>query len=137
MSEVLHQQQAIKQEAFAEAMRYMDNAKELLQKAKKSDYYYVDKKYVRISCGAAYHAVLIALDAFLQLKGITLPKKGKRKSIEFYTQHIAKLDGKLLDELGTVYSIIHLSGYYDGVRNVKILAEGFAVAYRIIERIRP
>jgi hypothetical protein len=57
-----HTPEEIKQEAFAEAMRYMDTAKELLQKAKKSDYYYVDKKNVRISCGAAYHAVLIALD---------------------------------------------------------------------------
>jgi glucosamine 6-phosphate synthetase-like amidotransferase/phosphosugar isomerase protein len=73
MNNLLNNQEEIKQRAFAEAMRYMDNAKELLKKSRKDDFYYEDKKYVRISCGTAYHAVLIALDAYLELKGVPSP----------------------------------------------------------------
>jgi hypothetical protein len=137
MSERLKQQEEIKQRAFAEAMRYMDNAKELLKKSRKDDFYYEDKKYVRISCGAAYHAVLIALDAFLELKGVPSLSKKKRKSIEYYLMHVGEHDRKLLKELNTVYNILHLDGYYDGVQNARIIAEGFEVACRIIDRIRP
>jgi hypothetical protein len=89
-----------------------------------------------MACGTAYNGVLIALDAFLELKGVKL-KKGKRKSIEFYTMHIAESDRKFLRELNTVYNILHLSGYYDGEQNAKVIAAGFEVACRIIKRIRP
>jgi hypothetical protein len=89
----------------------MDNAKETLQKTRKENNRYADKKYVRTACGTAYHAVLIALDAILALKGVTL-KKGKRKFIEFYTMNIAAFDRKLLDDVNDVYEILHLSGYY-------------------------
>jgi hypothetical protein len=136
MSDLLKNQEEIKQRGYAEANRYMDNAKELLKKLRKEDNYYEDKKYVRISCGTAYHAVLIALDAILLLKGVTLPK-GKRKSIEFYVMHIAERDRKLLKDLNTAYEILHLSGYYDGVQDARVIAAGFEYAYRIIERIRP
>jgi hypothetical protein len=137
MNNLLNNQEEIKQRAFAEAMRYMDNAKTILQqKANKEAGYYADKKYVRMACGTAYNAVLIALDAYLELKGVKL-KKGKRKSIEFYVMHIAERDRKLLKELNTVYEILHLSGYYDGIQNAKVIATGFEVACRIIKRIKP
>jgi hypothetical protein len=114
----------------------MDNAKETLKKARKENNRYADKKYVRASCGIAYHGVLVALDAILLLRGVTLPK-GKRKSIEYYIMHIATFDRKLLDDVNSVYNIIHLSGYYDGEQDARIVAAGFEYAYRIIERIRP
>jgi uncharacterized protein (UPF0332 family) len=136
MIEVKKQQEEIKQRGYAEAMRYMDNAQETLKKARKEDNYYEDKKYVRTSCGTAYNGVLIALDAFLLLKGVTLPK-GKRKSIEFYIMHIGKYDRKFLKELNSAYNILHLSGYYDGELDARVIAHGFEYAYKIIERIRP
>ncbi|GAB6395157.1 MAG: DUF5618 family protein [Bacteroidales bacterium] len=136
MSDRLKQQEEIKQRAFAEAMRYMENAKDTLKKARKEDNYYEDKKYVRTACGTAYNAVLIALDVILELKGVTLPKK-KRKSIEYYLMHVAEHDRKLLKDLNTVYNILHLDGYYDGIQNARIIAEGFDTAIKIIERIRP
>jgi len=137
MSDVLKQQEEIKQRGYAEAMRYMENAKDTLKKSRKEDNYYEDKKYVRTACGTAYNAVLIALDVILELKGVEIPKGEKRKSIKFYIMHVGELDRKLLKDVNDVYDILHLSGYYDGIQNVRVIAEGFDVANRIIEHIRP
>jgi hypothetical protein len=132
----VEQQEEIKQRAYAEAMRYMSNAKETLQKARKEDDYYADKKYVRTACGTAYNGVLLAIDTYLELKGVEMPKK-KRRSIEFYTSNIAQLDGKLLKELNGAYEILHLWGYYDGIQDARVVKAGFDTAYNIIDRIKP
>jgi hypothetical protein len=122
---------------YAEAVRYMDNAKEALRKAKKEDDgYYNDSKYVRTACGVAYSGVLVALDAWLKLKGVELSKR-QRKSIEYYTDNIAKLDGKMSKTLRSAYNILHLVGYYDGETKVKIIEVGFEDAYEIISKIKP
>jgi uncharacterized protein (UPF0332 family) len=132
----LEEQQELKQKSYAEAIRYMNNAKETLQKAKKEDNYYTDRKYVRTACGTAYNGVLHALDTYLMLKDVEIPKK-RRRSIEFYTQHIAKIDGKMLKYLDNVYDILHLSGYYDGATDARVISAGFANAYEIIDKIKP
>ncbi|GHV65334.1 hypothetical protein FACS1894199_05740 [Bacteroidia bacterium] len=130
------EQEGIKQRAYAESMRYMNNAKATLQKARKEDNYYADKKYVRTACGTAYSGVLLALDTYLELKGVEMPKK-KRRSIKFYTSHVAQLDGKLLNELNTVYEILHLDGYYDGIQKADVIKSGFDSANEIINKIKP
>jgi len=130
------EQQALKQKSYAEAMRYMENAKETLQKAVKEDDFYRDKKYVRSACGTAYSGVLIALDTYLALKDVEMPKK-KRRSIEFYTKNVAKIDKKMLNYLDVVYNILHLDGYYDGILHARIIKEGFDVAYQVIDKIKP
>ena len=129
------EQQELRKRGYAEAMRYMDNAKENLQKAGKEDGYYNDKKYVRTACGTAYNGVLIALDTYLALKGIYANKR--RKSIEFYEEQIGKMDRKLLKEVNNMYQILHLSGYYDGTQDVFIVKRGFDIAYQIINTIKP
>ena len=43
----------IKKSAYVEALRYMDNVKENLHKAKKHGKYYSDDKYVRTASGIA------------------------------------------------------------------------------------
>ncbi|GHT44233.1 hypothetical protein AGMMS49965_19520 [Bacteroidia bacterium] len=136
---LIEQQDEIKQRAYDEAMRYMSNAKETLQKARKEDNYYADKKYVRTACGTAYNGVLLALETYLELKGVEIPKKGgkKHKSIEFYVDNVAQLDGKLLKELNSAYRILHIDGYYEGEQNAMAVKNGFDIAYRIIERIKP
>ncbi len=128
-------QQKIKQTYYGEAMRYMSNAKETLKKAGKDGNSYLDNKYVKTACGTAYNAILKALDGYLLTKGIE--KKKGRKSIEFYEENIARLDKKLNTELDNAYKILHLSGYYDGITDVKAIQAGFEVAYRIIRRIEP
>ncbi|MDR3180891.1 MAG: DUF5618 family protein [Prevotellaceae bacterium] len=132
----LEEQQELKQKSFAEALRYMDNAKETLQKAKKEDKHYHDRKYVRTACGTAYNGVLLALDAYLKLKDIELPKK-TRRSIDFYIGNIGKIDRRLLQYLNDVYDTLHLSGYYDGNLNALVIKEGFDAAYEIINKIKP
>ena len=128
------EQQIFLKKEYAEALRYMDNAKETLQKAKKDGNYYTDKKYVSTACGTAYKGILLALDAWFVLKGMPKPSKKQRKSIEYYMSNIAQIDKKLLASLHSAYNILRLDGYYDGITNVKIIADGFEVAYEIIEK---
>jgi len=123
---------------YAEVVRYMDNAKEALQKAKKNDDgYYADKKYVRNACGVAYNGVLVALDAWFKMKGVVNPKKNCRKSVDFYKMNISMLDKKMSDRFDTVYDALHLFGYYDGRKDVVIIRRGFDAAYEIIDKIKP
>jgi hypothetical protein len=130
------EQQKLREKSYAEAIHYMDNAKETLKKAGKDGNFYGSKKYVRSACGIAYCGVLVALDAYLTLKGVEMPKK-KRRSISFYTGNIAETDKKLLQYLNGVYDTLHLSGYYDGNLDVRIIAIGFEHAYQIIDKIKP
>ena len=132
----INEQQLLKEEYYAEAVRYMNNAKENLAKAKKEGKFYHDKKYVRTACGIAYSGLLVALDGFLRLKDIK-PKPKDRKSIEFYQSNITKIDKKMLDYLNSAYHILHLSGYYDGIENATVIKEGFDNAYKIIDKIKP
>jgi uncharacterized protein (UPF0332 family) len=129
-------QEQIRQTFYAEALRYMDNAKEVLKKAQKEDNSYRDKKYVRMACGTAYNGVLLALNAYLLLKDVELPKK-KRRSIEFYTSHVARLDKKLLSYVTNAYEILHLWGYYDGIGDARVVNAGFDNAHQIINKIKP
>jgi len=131
----IQEQLDLKEKYYGEAMRYMDNATECLQKAKKEAGYYNDRKYVRMACGTAYSGALVALDGFLQLKGIK-PKGKERKSIEFYQSNVTKIDKKMLNVVNNAYQILHLSGYYDGVTNAKVVKEGFEEAYKIIGKLR-
>ena len=130
-------QEQIREKYYNEAIRYMDNAKECLSKAKKEDKFYHDPKYVKMACGTAYSGLLVALDGFLVLKGMEKPKGKSRKSIEYYQSSITTIDKKLLDYLNGAYYILHLSGYYDGNNNVTVIKEGFDLAYKIIGKIKP
>ena len=133
----IEEQQKIKANAYSEAMRYMENAKETLQKAGREGNYYSDSKYVSTACGTAYKGVLIALDAFLGLKDVAQPKGNKRKSIEYYTMHVSRLDKKILKYLNNAYALLHIAGYYEGATDVQAVKGGFYAAYSIIEYIKP
>ena len=131
------EQQELKEKYYGNAMRYMDNAKEYLNHAKKEGRFYQDPKYVKTACGTAYNGVLIALDGYLMLKGVEKPKGKARKSIEYYQNNIAKIDGKMLNYLNVTYRVLHLYGYYDGENSTDIIKTGFDEAYKIIEKIKP
>jgi len=113
----------------------MDNAKEVLKKANKQDNFFQDVKYVKMASGKAYNAVLLALDGYFTLKEVQ--KKKGRKDIDYYKSNLTKIDKKLLDYLNDVYEVLHLAGYYDGIKSVKIIDEGLNLAYAIINRIKP
>ena len=127
---IIPEQIKTKEASYTEAMRYMDNDKDTLQKAGKDGNYYQDVKYVKTACGTAYNAVLIAMDCLFILKGIKVKKQ--RKSIDYYRQNTAKVDHKAMDILNTAYTVLNLEGYYDGVKSVKIIQCGFEKAYELI-----
>ncbi len=129
------EQQQLKIKYYNEAICYMNNAKETLQKAGKEGQFYKDDKYVKTACGIAYNGVLKALDGYLFLKGVEKTKG--RKSINYYYEALGKLDRKMLISLHDAYEVLHLSGYYDGIRNVKIVQSGLELAYDIISKIKP
>ena len=134
----IQEQQEIQEKYYGEAIRYMDNAREYLRNAKKEDNIYRDPKYVRTACGTAYSGVLVALDGFSILKGVhTSNSKKIRKSIEYYQKILGKQDRKMLDNLNMAYKILHLYGYYDGIESVNVVKEGFNLADKIIEKIKP
>jgi Domain of unknown function (DUF5618) len=119
---------------YQESLRYMNNAKETLQKAGKDVGIYKDKKYVRTASGTAYSAVLLALDEYLKQKeGL---KFKKPKSIEDYQSRVTKQDKKLLALLVGAYDILHILGYYHGTNSVDTITRGFNNAYKIIEYIK-
>ena len=133
----IDEQQLIKQTYYNEAIRYMDNAKETLQKAGKEDNYYIDDKYVKTACGTAYNGVLKALDGYFILKEVPKQKKGHRKDRQYYEKSMTVIDKKLLKYFETAYNVLHLNGYYEGETNVGIIQGGLKVAYDIIEKIKP
>jgi len=130
--------QDVNQENYAQVVRYLANAKEDLQRAGKGndDKSYGDKKYIRRASGTAYSAVLMAVDIWLGAKGI-VPTKKERKSIDFYRNHLRKLDMKMLHNLNMAYDTLHLSGYYDGNLSKGNMADGFEAASFIVNRIHP
>jgi hypothetical protein len=137
----VEEQQAIKQKGYAEAMRYIANAKDMLKKAGRGDRRYKDPKYVSSASGIAYKGILIALDCWLQLKEVEIPenKDGKenRRQIGFYRNHLKELDKKLLKDLNDAYDDLHLFGYYDCNLNTNVIDEGFEIANNILARIKP
>ena len=54
-----------------EALRYVQNAKEILKKAPIEDGRYADVKYVQEACGTAYLAIIKAIDGYLMNKGLS------------------------------------------------------------------
>ncbi|CUT03608.1 DUF5618 family protein [Candidatus Chrysopegis kryptomonas] len=114
-----------------EARRYLANAKNVLKNSRVEDGFYRDVKYVKMACGIAYSAVLLAVDGYLLKKGREIKKKG-RKSVEDYRRELGKLNKKMLDYFNAAYNILHLSGYYDGTNRVSVVSDGLEVAEEII-----
>ena len=133
----VQEQQELSGKYYAEAMRYMSNAREYLKSAQKEDDVYRDPKYVRTACGTAYSGVLIAMDGFFMLKGLHKPTKKERKSIEYYQNNLANQDKKMLTNLTIVYKILRLAGYYDGINDAIVIKRGFDLADDLIEKIKP
>jgi hypothetical protein len=136
------EQAHIRQKGYAEAMRYMANAKETLEKAGMDGKWYKDKKYVRTACGTADNGVLEAQDTWLLLKGVELPKtnvrgRKKAKSIKFYEENLGRLNQKMSRVLDSVYTALHLCGYYDGILDSDIIKAGFKSAKELIDLIKP
>ena len=122
-----------------EALRHLQNAKEILRKAPIEDGRYADVKYVQEACGVAYLAVLKAIDEYLLNKGVG--KKELPKSVEAYRialqKHLITRDGKLLREFESLYEELHIAGYYRALLgHINIVKDAFKAAKGFIEKIK-
>lgn len=129
----------LRENRYRQALRYFENANEILRtKAKKKNGYYEDEKYVRMACGTAYSGVLRAVDAYLELKGKPIVKKKyARVSVDDYQKRLAVLDKRVLNEFNTTYQILHLYGYYDGLRIADAIQLGLRSFEKILNEIKP
>jgi hypothetical protein len=122
-----------------EPMRYLKNAKEILEKAPVEDKRYADVKYVQEACGTAYLAILKAIDEYLLHRGVG--KKELPKSVDEYRKALRKHagihDGKLMREFEDLYDELHIAGYYRGMlHRVSTVKGAFDGAREFIEKLR-
>lgn len=122
-----------KKNPIEEALRYVDNAKEVIKKAAYDPELkmYTDSKYVKMAGNMLWNGCLVALDAVLQIK------KGKgRPSIEKYQEAAGQRDRKLLAFINAGYNTMHLAMGYDGNKDKKICDAGFESAKQIIAQCK-
>lgn len=116
----------------AEARRYVQNAKELLEEKARLDtetQAYQDRKYIRMAGNTLWNGVLLILDATFQLEN----KKG-RLSIYDYRNVVGQRDKKLLDMVNRGYDTMHLAMGYDGNQSKVTCLDGLKLANDIIDR---
>ncbi len=116
----------------AEARRYVQNAKELLEEKARLDVEtqaYQDRKYIRMAGNTLWNGVLLILDATFQLEN----KKG-RLSIYDYRNVVGQRDKKLLDMINRGYDTMHLAMGYDGNQSKVTCLDGLKLANDIIDR---
>jgi hypothetical protein len=121
-----------------EALRYLNNAREILKSVPVEDNTYMDVKPVREAFSTAYLAVLEAINEHLMRKGLT--KKELPKSIDAYRKalqkYLAVRDGKLLREFEMLYDALHIAGYYRGlIYNVDAVKDYLKAAKAFIAKI--
>ena len=121
-----------------EAIRYLQNAKEILAGVPIEGNSYTDVKPVREAFGTAYLAILEAIKEALLKKGLI--KKELPKSIDGYRmamrKHFAVHNGKLFRDFETLYDELHIAGYYQGLIRDPNTAKGiFKTARNFIEKI--
>jgi len=122
-----------------EALRYLNNAREILKSVPVEDNTYTDVKPVREAFGTAYLAVLEAINECLLKRGLS--KKELPKSADAYRnalqKHLVIHDGKLLREFEKLYDALHIAGYYRGLLyDVDMVKDAIKAAKTFIEKIR-
>jgi hypothetical protein len=122
-----------------EALRYLNNAKEILKSAPIEDNAYSDVKPVQEACAAAYLAVLKAIDLCLLNRGLN--KKDLPRSVDGYRKalqkHLSMHDGKLLREFERLYDQLHIAGYYRALlHDVDIVKGAIRAARTFIEKVK-
>lgn len=122
-----------------EALKYLNNAKEILKSIPVADNVYTNIKPVREAFGTAYLAVLEAINEFLIVKkGLT--KKELPKSVDAYRkvlqEYLAVHNGKLMREFEMLYDALHIAGYYRGlIYDTNMVKDALKAAKIFIEKI--
>jgi hypothetical protein len=122
-----------------EAIRYLNNAKEILKSIPIEDSTYTDIKPVREAFATAYLAILEAVNEYLiTKKGLT--KKKLPKSVDAYRaalqKHIVVHNGKLMREFEKLYDMLHIAGYYRGLLyDTDVVKDALKATKAFIEKI--
>ena len=102
--------------APGEAVRYLNNARAILRHIPVERDIYLDRKPVREAMGAAYLAVLEAINEALGRRGVT--RRDLPKSVDAYRaalqRRLVTRNGKLMREFESLYDLLHIAGYYRG-----------------------
>ena len=122
-----------------EALRYLENAKEILKKTPLEDETYTDIKYVQEACGTAYLAILKAVDEYLVKRGVD--EKELPQSVDEYREMIRKYamihDGKIVKEFEKLHKALHIAGYYRGLlEDVAMVRDAFRAAKVFIDKLK-
>ena len=120
-----------------EGVRYLDHAREILRHVPVERDIYLDRKPVREAMGTAYLAVLGAINQALLRRGVS--KKELPRSVDAYRaaleRHLSR-NGKLMREFESLYDLLHLAGYYDGlIYNRKPVRHAIDAARRFVEKV--
>ena len=123
-----------------EALRYLNNAKEIIKSAPVEDNIYTDIKPVREALGTAYLAVLEAINEYLVTK-VGFTKKELPKSVDAYRnalqKYVAIHDGKITREFERLYDTLHIAGYHRGLLgHVDIVKDAIRAARTFIEKVK-
>ena len=116
-----------------EARRYVQNAKDILNRDGKLDtelQLYTDRKYVRMAGNTLWNGVLLMLDAVFHVK----KSKRSRPDFEDYQEAVAGRDRKLLTLINAGYDAMHLSMGYDGCQQKAACLGAIQLANDIIDR---
>jgi hypothetical protein len=121
-----------------EAVRYLNNAREILRRVPVEGDTYIDRKPVRKAMRSAYLAVLEAINEALSRRGVA--RKDLPKSVDAYRaalQHqLAARNGKLLRQFESLYDALHIAGYYRGlIYDRKLVRDALIAAHNFIEKV--
>jgi len=122
-----------------EALRYLENAREMLKTVPVEDNTYTDVKPVQEACGTAHLAVLKVIDQYLIKKGVE--EKELPQSVDGYRNMMRKYlmihNGKLMKEFEKLYKLLHIAGYYRGLlEDVTVVKDSLKAAKIFIEKIK-
>jgi len=121
-----------------EAVRYLNNARDILRRVPVERHVYVDRKPVREAMGTAYLAVLEAINEALTRRGV--PRKDLPRSVDAYRialgRHLGAHNGRLMRQFESLYDALHIAGYYRGLLyDRKIVRDALDAAERFIDKI--
>ena len=124
--------------ASSEAFRYLNNARGILRHVPLERDIYLDRKPVREAMGAAYLAVLEAINEALGRRGVT--RRELPKSVDAYRAALQRClttrNGKLMREFESLYDLLHIAGYYRGLlRDRKVVRDALDAAERFIKKV--
>ena len=122
-----------------EALRYLENAREILKAVPVEDNTYTDVKPVQEACGTAYLAVLKAIDQYLIKKGVE--EKDLPQSVDGYRDMMRKYlmihNDKLMKEFEKLYKLLHIAGDYRGLlEDATVVKDSLKAAKIFIEKIK-